>query len=77
MVNTAFSYQFTWGSKFEGKCGIYHLYPHLTLVCPLCTIFAMMKFDVNQELDRLVCKSNFLCSRGEEGSQAQDHGHII
>ena len=25
MVNTAFAYLFTWGCKFEGKCGIYHL----------------------------------------------------
>ena len=25
MVNTAFACQFTWGCKFEGKCGIYHL----------------------------------------------------
>ena len=25
MVNTAFARQFTWGCKFEGKCGIYHL----------------------------------------------------
>ena len=25
MINTAFAYQFTWGCKFEGKCGIYHL----------------------------------------------------
>ena len=25
MVNTAFACQFTWGCKFEGQCGIYHL----------------------------------------------------
>ena len=25
MVNTAFAWQFTWGCKFEGQCGIYHL----------------------------------------------------
>ena len=25
MVNTAFACLFTWGCKFEGKCGIYHL----------------------------------------------------
>ena len=25
MVNTAFARQFTWGCKFEDKCGIYHL----------------------------------------------------
>ena len=78
MVNTAFAYQFTWGCKFEGKRGIYHLYPHLKLVCPLCTIFALMKIWCKSgACDRLLCKSNFLCSRGEEGSQAQGHGHII
>ena len=27
MVNTAFVFQFTWGCKFKGKCGIYHLCP--------------------------------------------------
>ena len=25
MVNTAFAFLFTWGCKFESKCGIYHL----------------------------------------------------
>ena len=31
MVNTAFACKFTWGSKFESKCGIYHLCPLFNL----------------------------------------------
>ena len=31
MVNTTFACKFTWGSKFESKCGIYHLCPLFNL----------------------------------------------
>ena len=53
MVNTAFAYLFTWGCKFEGKSGIYHLCL-IFILCLLfkfalfCTKFAPSKFDVNQ-----------------------------
>ena len=48
MVNTAFACQFTWGCKFQGKCGIYHLCPLFNLSLHfLCTKFALSKFSVN------------------------------
>ena len=31
MVNAAFVREFTWGCKFEGKCGINHLCPLFNL----------------------------------------------
>ena len=49
MVNTAFACLFTWGCKFEGKCGIYHLCLIFNQSLQFfCTKFALSKFDVNQ-----------------------------
>ena len=31
MANQALAYPFTWGCKFVGKCGIYHLWPWFNL----------------------------------------------
>ena len=42
MVNTAFAYRFTWGCKFVGKCGIYHLCLWFNFSLHFfCTIFAL------------------------------------
>ena len=59
------------GCKFEGKCGIYHLYLNLTLVCPLCTIFALMKFDVNQEPATGSCVNQIFCAVGVRKDRKQ------
>ena len=49
MVNTAIAYQFTWGCRFEGKCGIYHLCPWCNRsFIPICPIFALSKFVGDQ-----------------------------
>ena len=52
IVNTAFACQFTWGCKFEGKCGIYHL----------CHLFNLSLHFFAPNLHRVnLCKSNFSC----------------
>ena len=49
MANQALAYQFTWGCKFVGKCGIYHLWPWFNLTAHFfCTIFALNKCGENQ-----------------------------
>ena len=49
MVNTAFACLFTWGCKFEGKRGIYHLCLIFNLSLHFfCIKFALSKFDGNQ-----------------------------
>ena len=66
MVNTAFACQFTWGCKFEGKCGIYHLCllfnlslhffaPNLHGVNFSCCVYVLLERKLSYVLFLYVC----------------------
>ena len=66
MVNTAFACQFTWGCKFEGKCGIYHLCllfnlslhffaPDLPGVNFSCCVYVLLERKLSYVLFLYVC----------------------